>query len=205
MKDYYKILGIPRDASPERIKQAYRDIIKRCHPDSLDCDMTPDDLYNVQEAYEVLGNRAKRAEYDSVLRTASPSPDIPVRSGRPSRRSGPAPHPSHSIFDTFSSLFERFFTITPHTHDNDTFHSRQTPPRSPRSPHTRRSLEIYLTRYEAMRGGVFDISVPDTDGRTIGRFSLRIPPGVPHGSVYVVNLAGIIGTPGDVEIRVLHR
>ncbi|MBN1883529.1 MAG: DnaJ domain-containing protein [Deltaproteobacteria bacterium] len=199
MKDYYKILGIPRDASVERIKRAYRDSIKRCHPDSLDCDMTAEDLYNVQEAYEILGDRRKRAEYDAILPTISPSPDVFARSGRPLRRSGPAPQPSRSVFDTFSSLFERFFTITPHIRNADTFDSRSIP------PHTRRCLEIYLTRYEAMRGGVFDISVPDAEGRTIGRFSLRIPPGVSHGSIYVVNLAGIIGTPGDVEITVLHR
>jgi len=199
LKNYYKILGIPRDASPDRIKRAYRDIIKRCHPDSLDCDMTADDLYNVQEAYEVLGNRAKRAEYDTILSTTPPSPDFHIRSGRPSYRSGPIPRPSRPLFDTFSSLFERFFTITPHPRDTDTYRTRPTP------PHHRRSLEIYLTKYEAMRGGVFDISVPNADGRVIGRFSLRIPPGVSHGSVYVVDLTGIIGTPGDVEITVLHE
>ena len=198
MKDYYKILGISRDASPDRIKRAYRDIIKRCHPDSHDCDMTAEDLYNVQEAYEVLGNRTKRAEYDTVVPTPHPFPDVSVRSGRPPGRSGPSPHPSRPIFDTFSSLFERFFTVTPHFTDTDTVRSQ------PTSPHTRRSLEIYLTRYEAMRGGVFDISVPDADGRVIGRFSLRIPPGVSHGSIYTVNLTDIIGAPGEVEITVLH-
>jgi DnaJ-class molecular chaperone len=197
LKDYYKILGIPRDASADRIKRAYRDIIKRCHPDSLECDMTAQDLYDVQEAYEVLKNRAKRAEYDTILQAAPPSHDVSVRSGRQSRRSGPAPQPPHPLFDTFSSLFERFFTVTPHVHD-EAPHPRRTPPGA------HRGLEIYLTRYEAMRGGVFDISVPDADGRIIGRFSLRIPPGVSHGSIYVVNLADIIGVPGDVEITVLH-
>jgi len=161
--------------------------------------MTADDLYNVQEAYEVLGDRSKRAEYDTIFQTPPPSPDYSVRSGRPSRRSGPAPQPSRPVFDTLSSLFERFFTITPHSRDTDTFQSRATP------THARRSLEIYLTRYEVMRGGVFDISVPDTEGKVIGRFSLRIPPGTSHGSVYVVNLSGIIGMPGDVEITVLHE
>jgi len=199
LKDYYKILGVPRDASSDLIKRAYRDIIKRCHPDSLECDMTPEDLYNVQEAYEVLGNRAKRAEYDTILPTPPPSPDFSARSDRLSRRFGSGYHPSRTVFDRFSSLFERFFTITPHLHNIDAGESH------PSSPHARRSLEIYLTRYEAMRGGVFDISVPDADGRVIGRFSLRIPPGVSHGSVYVVNLAGIIGAPGDVEITVLHE
>ena|GEM_PF-2585790 len=198
MKDYYKILGVPRDASADRIKRAYRDIIKRCHPDSLECDMTAEDLYDVQEAYEVLGNRVKHTEYDTALQAAPPTHDFSVRTGRPSRRSGPGPHPSHPIFDTLSSLFERFFTVTPHLRDDET------PPPRPTPPNIRRSLEIYLTRYEAMRGGVFDISVPDTDGRIIGRFSLRIPPGVSHGSIYIVNLADIIGTPGDVEITVLH-
>ena len=199
LKDYYKILGIPRNASPEQIKRAYRNIIKRCHPDSLDCDMTAEDLYSIQEAYEVLGNRVKRAEYDTILPTSHPYTDSSVRSGRPQRRTGPVPRPSHPFFDTFSSLFERFFTVTPHFQDTDTSQFQPTP------PHTRRTLEIYLTRYEAMRGGVFDISVPDGNGRIIGRFSLRVPPGVAHGSVYIVNLADIIGTPGDVEITVLHE
>ncbi len=63
--DYYKILGVSQQADAEQIKQAYRKLAKKYHPD-----LNPDDpkaetkFKEVVEAYEVLADEAKRKEYD---------------------------------------------------------------------------------------------------------------------------------------------
>jgi len=64
-KDYYAILGVKRDATPEEIKQAFRTQIKTCHPD-----LFPDDADKKQraqeliEAYDVLSDADKRSSFD---------------------------------------------------------------------------------------------------------------------------------------------
>ena len=65
MKDYYKILGINRDAKEEEIKKAYRSLVLVCHPDRNPGDQEAEEKFKeVTEAYEVLSNREKRAQYN---------------------------------------------------------------------------------------------------------------------------------------------
>jgi len=65
MKDYYKILGINRDANEQEIKKAYRSLVLVCHPDRNPSDREAEEKFKeVTEAYEVLSNREKRAEYN---------------------------------------------------------------------------------------------------------------------------------------------
>ena len=64
---YYEVLGVSTDASQEEIKKAYKDMMKKYHPDAHPEDNT--DYYEkkaklLNEAYEVLGNKDKRREYD---------------------------------------------------------------------------------------------------------------------------------------------
>ncbi len=63
--DYYEILGIGRDASGDEIKQAYRRLARKHHPDVSD-DKSEAELRfkKINEAYEVLSDPAKRAQYD---------------------------------------------------------------------------------------------------------------------------------------------
>lgn len=59
MKDYYYILGVTRTASTDAIKQAYRKLSVKFHPDKNDGDKFFEDRFKeVNEAYEVLGNKA---------------------------------------------------------------------------------------------------------------------------------------------------
>lgn len=64
-KDFYQILGVSRNASPEEIKRAYRRLALKFHPDkNPDNPTTADQFKEINEAYEVLSNAEKRREYD---------------------------------------------------------------------------------------------------------------------------------------------
>ncbi|HEU5486647.1 MAG TPA: DnaJ domain-containing protein, partial [Microlunatus sp.] len=62
--DYYEILGVPRDASAEQIKKAYRQKAMKLHPDVATEADAGDKFKKVAEAYEVLGDPKKRDLYD---------------------------------------------------------------------------------------------------------------------------------------------
>ncbi len=63
MKDYYKILGIKRDASEDEIKKAFRKLAHAHHPDKSGGDEAK--FKEVSEAYSVLSDKQKRQQYDS--------------------------------------------------------------------------------------------------------------------------------------------
>ena len=62
MPDYYGILGVPSDAAMQSIKSRYRELAKRMHPDVNEGSDT--DMARINEAYEVLSDEQRRAEYD---------------------------------------------------------------------------------------------------------------------------------------------
>lgn len=76
MTNYYHILGLEMDSAPDEIKQAYRKLSMKFHPDK-----NPDDKYfeewtkNVNAAYEILSDPQKRESYDRAL-TSLPKPGM---------------------------------------------------------------------------------------------------------------------------------
>ncbi len=62
--DYYQLLGVPRDASPEQIKKAYRQLAMKLHPDVAQEPDAAERFKKVAEAYEVLQDPKKRDLYD---------------------------------------------------------------------------------------------------------------------------------------------
>jgi Ca-activated chloride channel homolog len=71
-KDFYSLLGLRRNASPEDIRQAYFSAARKLHPDK---NLSPGDtelFLGIQEAYEILTNPKKKAKYDSALPPEKP-------------------------------------------------------------------------------------------------------------------------------------
>jgi len=66
-KDYYKILGVDRNASPEEIKKVYRKLAMKYHPDRNPGNKNAEEKFKeINEAYEVLRDPQKRSRYDQL-------------------------------------------------------------------------------------------------------------------------------------------
>lgn len=65
-KDYYKVLGVGKDASADEVRKAYRKLARRYHPDVSKDPSAEQRFKEVNEAYEVLGDPAKRKRYDQL-------------------------------------------------------------------------------------------------------------------------------------------
>lgn len=68
-KNYYNILGIPKNATTEDVKKAYRRLVHKCHPDIVG--NSPENIEKfkeITEAYETLSSPQKREQYDSINR-----------------------------------------------------------------------------------------------------------------------------------------
>src|SRR5664280_997115 len=62
-KDYYKAIGVPKDAKPAEIKKAYRKLARRYHPDA---NKAEERFKEISEAYDVLSDEKRRKEYDEA-------------------------------------------------------------------------------------------------------------------------------------------
>src|SRR5437588_6727892 len=66
-KDYYATLGVPRDASEQDIKKAFRKLARQYHPDVAKDKKTAEEKFKeINEAYEVLSDPEKRKKYDEL-------------------------------------------------------------------------------------------------------------------------------------------
>lgn len=75
MKNYYEVLGVPEDAAKAQIKKAYIMLAKRYHPDVQGQDKT--DMFSaIVEAYEVLSDDEKKADYDEKLKRFNEGEDV---------------------------------------------------------------------------------------------------------------------------------
>lgn len=84
MDDYYKILGVPANASEEEIKKSYRKMAMKYHPDRNAGSKTAGEIFKtIKEAYEILSDSEKRMLYDNKLKA-----ELKTRT-RPGVRSAP--------------------------------------------------------------------------------------------------------------------
>ena len=84
-EDYYSLLGVPRTASPEEIKKAFRAKAHQHHPDKTNGNA--DEFKKINEAYQVLGDKEKREQYDQYGQTF----DQARRNGGGAPGGGPPP------------------------------------------------------------------------------------------------------------------
>ncbi len=97
-RDYYEILGVPRDADAAAIKLAFRKLAMKLHPDqNPGCKVSEDGFKEIGEAYSVLSDPEKRAQYDRFGKAA-------FQGG-----GGPGFGPGAAGFSDFSDLFNEIF------------------------------------------------------------------------------------------------
>lgn len=209
-EDHYSTLGVPRDATPEAIHKAYRNLARKYHPD-----LNPDDetakkkFQTIQQAYEVLKDPKKRELFDrygSAYESMGGGPGGPR--GGPWRTQGGQGQANPfedvdlgEIFGQqfgegggggFSDLFRQFTRKQP-----------KKPSGAPRGQHIEHELTVSL--HAAVAGGSAHITVRRPSGK-VDTIDVKIPVGIEDGQK--IRLRGLGdpappgGTPGDILITV---
>ncbi len=81
-KDFYKVLGVAKNAPAADIKKAYRKLARANHPDSHPGDKAAEDRFKgIAEAYDVVGDPKRRTEYDEMRTMFSAGGQGPFRGG----------------------------------------------------------------------------------------------------------------------------
>lgn len=157
-KNYFTILGISSSASASEIRAAYRRLAKEFHPDIYE---GGNEIFRkIQEAYSVLGNAKRRKKYEQQISkkpvrttvkrsTYHPEPEPLIPEPEPVDLGEISPVRS---FQTFSPSFDEIFDWLWHNF------SGLTQPKSGRVHNL--TLEVSLTREQALRGGNARILVP---------------------------------------------
>ena len=109
MKDYYLILGVHRTASKETIRNAYRKLAKKFHPDVNSSPEADGLLKAINEAYEILGDDEKRTQYDRPVHFQL-EPEVPIqpRHRDPRYRRGSSHPPRESEAARLNQLKEEY-------------------------------------------------------------------------------------------------
>ncbi len=211
-EDYYKTLGVARDASPADIQKAYRKLARKHHPD-----LNPDDktaktkFQEVQRAFDVLNDPSKRELYDrygSSFESMGAGGGPHGGGGRTTWGAGP----SGGEEVDFSQLFGERFGSDPSGGFGDIFNQfrraggRQKREAGPQSPRRGSDLatELEIPFTTAVLGGQAQISVQRQDGH-METLNVKIPPGIDEGKRIRLRGQGEAvagGTPGDILLTI---
>ena len=115
-RDYYEVLGVPRGASGEEIKKAFRTLARKFHPDvAKDKKQAEEKFKEINEAYEVLSDPEKRKKFDELGANWKQGAEFRPPPGWQGRAGGGGPGRSaefHFGGTGFSDFFEQFFGST---------------------------------------------------------------------------------------------
>lgn len=205
-KDYYDVLGVERTADEKAIKKAYRKLAREYHPDVNHEPDAEDRFKELAEAYEVLGDAAKREQYDSVGQGFSPGQEFRPP---PDWESGAGTHYEYQTAGDFSDFFEEMFG----GRGGPSFRTEYRRPPMRGADHEA-EIEVFLEEaYHGVKRRIsLDAAEITPDGR-VERHTKTLDVSVPAGSVEGTRIrlkgqggAGTDGAPdGDLFLRVHVR
>jgi DnaJ-class molecular chaperone len=205
-RDYYEVLGVARDASPDAVKKAYRKLARQYHPDVNPGDKTAEKNFKeVQQAYDVLSDQEKRAMYDRYgaagfegMGAAGPR----ASASEWSARFGDGGQQNVDFSEFFggfgqggqgggeggAGLFE------------DLIGRMRGGKAGGGRPRQGQNVEAHLSIpfLTAVRGGQTSINVQRGDGRSES-LTVKIPPGVDEGSKLRLKGQGVPGSGGKPD------
>ena len=213
-KDYYESLGVPRTASADEIKKAFRKLARQYHPDvAKDKKRAEEKFKEINEAYEVLSDTVKRKKYDELGANWKSGAEFRPPPGYGNFGGGQNPRGrgmSSGDFEThfggtgFSDFFEQLFGSRMRG-GADGFGSRGNFAQEELAERGRDvEGDIMVTLEEAMRGSVRSVSV--RHGSRTETHQVKIPPGVTDGQKLRIAGRGEHGSgggaAGDLYLRV---
>lgn len=209
-EDLYALLGVPKDATPQDIKKAFRTLAKELHPDVTGDDAAKAERFKaIKAAYEVLSDPAERERYDRRNERRGPSPFYGSHwrhAGTPTSGHGGArgPNPMNDLDleDLVSSFGQPDFGFGQRTARHGHSSTAAPPPR----PQAGKDIAVTVSvpADVAAAGGTVTLSYSRLkradDNRTLYRydeiFDLKISPGTQHGETLRVERMGDAGVDG---------
>lgn len=187
-KDYYKILGVSRDAKTDEIRKAYRKLAKQYHPDINKQAGAEDKYKEINEAYEVLKDKDKRAKYDALGMNWQQGQDFTPPPGWESSEGYQRVEFGGDFSDFFQTLFGggAGFGGLGDIFGHSSSHGR---------PMTRDSeADLTLSLSDIMRGGTYKLRI---GSRTM---NVNLPKGITDGTK--LTLRGKSERGGDLHLTI---
>lgn len=220
-QDYYQILGVPKNATAREIRQAFRKLARRYHPDvAIDPFGAEDKFKSINEAYDVLGDIRKREQYDLLGASWQQIWDTqtPPNSYQPRgyRTGGIGDQFEFRFTDTgFSDFFNYFFRErnAPNGFNyRDSHREAHRPQYETRQNGKDIQGQIYVSLLEVLHGSIRVVRVRHQHSQTgqfsIHSFRMRIPRGIRNGQILRVARKGESGLSGgmngDLYLRVIY-